>query len=103
MSRATNTVEYPTSTILNTLMNDYFLKQESQWVLREAYNYMDKFLFLHLGRDQSERDTWLKLVLSAMRNDVDCRRPEVFNSFDLESKPDLHGCWTFFSDLLHTL
>merc|ERR550519_1593249 len=75
LSRATNTVEYPTSTILNTLMNDYFLKQESQWVLREAYNYMDKFLFLHLGRDQSERETWLKLVLSAMRNDVDCRRP----------------------------
>jgi len=87
---------YPTSAILNTVIKQYCLDQKSILIAREAYEYLDHFLFLHLGKDPKDRVQWLNLIMSSLRN---CDE-SMIDVFSLENNQDLHGCWLFFKDVL---
>ena len=88
---------YPTSGILNSLMVDYILEQSSRMVRVAAYNYLDQFLYLHLGRETEDRTAWLHLILSACRTGNNLQ----WDTFSLENKQDIAQCWKFFADALN--
>ena len=83
---------HPTPAILNSLMMDYILEQSSPMVRISAYNYLDQFMFLHLGRETEDRPAWLKLILSACRTGSNLQ----WDSFSVESRQDIAQCWRFF-------
>ena len=88
---------HPTSGILNSLMVDYILEQSSRMVRVAAYNYLDQFLYLHLGRETEDRTAWLHLILSACRSGNNLQ----WDNFSLENKQDIAQCWKFFTHALN--
>ncbi len=53
-----------------------------------------QFLFLHLGREKTEREKWMDLVLSAFR---DCTHLSQLEDFSLDNVQDIQSCWRFFA------
>ena len=88
---------HPSSGIINSLMVDYILEQSSHMVRVAAYNYLDSFLYLHLGRDTEDRNVWLTLILSACRTGNDLQ----WDTFSLENKQDISQCFKFFLKVLN--
>ena len=89
----------PTSAVISAVMNQYLLGQKSFFVAKEAYDYLDKFLFLQIGRNDEDfdRNVWMKLILSAMRHFRDIR---LFEEFGLDNMNDLKDCQLFFNDVI---
>jgi len=93
----TNLNTRPTSSILNVIMKDFIINQNSCKVAARSYDYINQFVLLHLGRDTLNRQEWLNLMLSALRDNQTFNQ---FEEFSLESGQDLQSCWRFFSLVL---
>ena len=91
----TTSTAYPTSSLLNTVMKKLLLDEKDHGVMIKAHDYLDHFLFLHLGKEGIEREQWLVLVLSAMRN---LPEQKLFKSFDIGNSHDIQSCFRFFRE-----
>jgi len=91
----TTSSAYPSSSLLNIVMKKLLLEEKDPNVIVKAYEYLDHFLFLHLGKGGIERDKWLNLVLSALRN---LPEQKLFKSFDIGNSHDIQACWSFFRE-----
>jgi len=91
----TTSTAFPTSSLLNTVMKKLMLEEKDHEVMVKAYDYLDHFLFLHLGKEGIEREQWLVLVLSAMRN---LPEQKLFKSFDIGNSHDIQSCFRFFGE-----
>lgn len=91
----TTSTAFPTSSLLNIVMKKLLLEGKDPEVRVKAYEYLDHFMFLHLGREGIEREQWLVLVLSAMRNLPEMK---LFKSFDIGNNHDILACFRFLRD-----
>ena len=87
---------FPSSKILNILMKKLLLDETDFNVISKAYDYLNHFLFLHLGKESNDRDTWLSLVCSAFRNMQD---EKLFKTFDISNSQELFFCWSFWKEI----
>ena len=88
---------FPSSKILNIVIKNLLLEETDFNVICKAYDYLNHFLFLHLGKESNDRDTWLSLVLSGLRNMED---EKLFKTFDISNSQDLFFCWSFWREII---
>merc|ERR1719153_136675 len=96
----TTSSAFPTSSILHVVMRKLLLEGTDHIVRIKACEFLNHFLFLHLGKQGIDRENWLILILSAMRTLPEMK---MFKSFDIENSHDIIGCYKFFKDAVSLL
>jgi len=94
----TTSTAFPTSSILHVVIKKLLLDGMDHVVRIKAYDYLNHFLFLHLGKQGMSREQWLILILSAMRNLPEMK---MFKSFDIENSHDISDCYRFFKNAVN--
>ena len=102
LSDYTSNSVHPTPAILNNLMVDCVLRQDSPIISDRALDYLDLCLARHLSSLSSgimERSSWVSTILSSCRP----ANKTNFDSFDLNNKQDTAMCVVFFQGILRDL
>ena len=102
LSDYTSNSVHPTPAILNNLMVDCVLQQDSQIISARVLDYLDLCLARQLSCVSSgimERSAWVNTILSSLRP----ADKTNFDSFDLNNKQDTARCAAFFQGILRDL
>ena len=99
LNQFTSLTCHATPAILNNLMVECIMNQESQIIVDQALNYLNLTLFRHIScvsSNMMSRSSWITMILSSCRADDNVN----FDSFDLDNKQDTAMSAKFFSKLL---
>ena len=102
LSDYTSSSVLPTPAILNNLMVDCVLRQDSPIISVRALDYLDLCLARHLSSLSSgimTRSSWVSTILSSCRP----ANKTNFDSFDVNNKQDTAMCVVFFQGILRDL
>ena len=102
LSDYTSSSVHPTPAILNNLMVDCILQQDSQIISARVLDYLDLCLTRQLSSVSSgimERSAWVNTILSSLRP----ADKTNFDSFDVNNKQDTARCAAFFQGIIRDL